>query len=103
MKKAWLVIRLLVETTFGLVYMTGLLLLPSIWRGYFPMGLIVGFLGMPRRYNGAPLGPEDWQHFNAMAATAGLLLVIFLFLNSLLWFKDVFEIARKLKARRINL
>ena len=39
------------------------------------------------------------HHFDAWAALIGLLIVTFLFVNGLLWFKDVFEIIRKLRTR----
>ena len=98
MKKAWLVLRLAVETTFGLVYMTGLFLLPSICQGNFPQMLILGFLGMPRRYHASAADvPPVLQRFDAIAALAGLLVVTFLVLNGLLWLKDVRDIIRKLR------
>jgi heme/copper-type cytochrome/quinol oxidase subunit 1 len=99
MKKAWLVIRLAVETTFGLIYMTGLLLLPSIYDGSFPQQFFLGYLGMPRRYHASTMDAPavSLQNFNAMAAFIRLLVVTFLFLNGLLWFKDVFAIIRKLR------
>jgi heme/copper-type cytochrome/quinol oxidase subunit 1 len=98
MKKAWLVVRIAVETTFGLIYMTGLFLLPSIYDGSFPQ-FFLGYLGMPRRVHASTMAAPavSWQNFNAMAAFIGLLLVTFLFLNGLLWFKDVFAIIRKLR------
>jgi hypothetical protein len=75
MKKAWLVIRLAVETTFGLIYMTRLLLLPSIYDGSFPQQFFLGYLGMPRRYHastmdapgsiGAELQRRDGVHWFA--------------------------------------
>ncbi len=86
--------------------MTGLLLLPSICRGTFPelfILFILGYLGMPRRYQASTVAdPAVSQHFNAVATLAGLLVVTFLFLNGLLWFKDVFDIIRKLRTSRLK-
>ena len=99
MKKAWLVIRLAVETTFGLIYMTGLLLLPSICHGSFPQVFLIGFMGMPRRYHASAVDARPvLQRLDVMAALAGLLVVTFLVLNGLLWLKDVRDIIRKLRA-----
>ena len=52
---------------------------------------------MPRRYHASAVDdPSVLQQFNAVAALAGLLLVTFLVLNGLLWFKDVRHIFQKL-------
>ena len=61
MKKAWLVIVLMVETTFGLVYMTGLLLLPSIYDGSFPQQFFLAYLGMPRRYHASTMDAPAYR------------------------------------------
>ncbi len=105
MKKAWLNVRIGVETTFGLIYMTGLFLLPSICVGSFPQRFFLGYLGMPRRYGASNIDKAELakaairgQEFNAISALIGLLVVAFLFLNGLLWFKDVVAISRRLRA-----
>jgi heme/copper-type cytochrome/quinol oxidase subunit 1 len=107
MKKAWLIVRLGVETTFGLIYMSGLLLLLSVCNGSFPQRFFLGYLGMPRRYDASNMdkaavakAAASWQEFNAISALIGLLVVAFLLMNSLLWFKDVLAISRKLKTGR---
>ncbi len=96
MKKALLIIRIPVEAAFGVLYMTSLFLLPNICRGRFPQLLFFGFFGMPRQ----PFGHTAWFYFNAVAASAGLLLVAFLVSNGLLWFKNVRDIVRKLRTKQ---
>ena len=91
MKKVLLIIRLLVEAMFGFC-MAGLLLLPEIWRGDFPVVFILGFLGMPRRYHAS----AKFQLVNVMTL-GGLLAVTIILLISALCFKDVFKIIRKLR------
>ena len=100
MERALLIIRLPVETAFGLLYMTGLLLLPSIFRGYSPLLFLVAWLGMPRHTNGPMLTQAELHYLNHAAMLAGLLLLMFLVLNGLLWFKNVFNIIRKLRAKQ---
>ncbi len=100
MKRALLILPVLIETAFGLLYMTSLLLLPAVFSGYFPFMLIVPGLGMPRRYGGPAISSPEVQHFNHVMMFAGLLIVTFLVLNGLLWFKDVSAIIRKLRAKQ---
>lgn len=95
MKKALLILRIPVETAFGLLYMSGLLLLPKICRGVFPQILLFGFLGLIRFPS-----PAARFYFNAIAGSIGLFLVMFLVANGLLWFKDVRDIIRELRTRR---
>ena len=102
MKKAFLILRLLIEAALGLLNVSGFLLLaPYVYSSYFPQVLVIGFLGMPRRQI-LPPGPEgtEWLRFNAIATGVGWLIVALLFLNGLLWFKDVRDILRKLRAER---
>lgn len=103
MKKVLLILRILIETALGLLNISALLLLlPDVYRSYFPQVMIVGFLGMPRRYLGssAPDGAELWTRFNAVATLIGFCVVTVLFLNGVLWFKDVFHIIRKLRTKQ---
>lgn len=90
MKKALLILRIAIETAFGLLYMSGLLLLPGVLRGTIPQG----YLGMPRA------SAHDMAVFNAEAMLIGLLVVTFLFLNGLLWFKDVRHVFCKLRKKQ---
>jgi hypothetical protein len=60
-KKVLLIVRLLVETMFG-VCMAALLLLPEIWRGTFLQLFIIGFLGMPHRHHAS----AEFQRVNAI-------------------------------------
>lgn len=92
MKKVFLILRLLVEGTFGFC-MAGLLLLPEIWRGMFPVLFILGFLGMPRRYHAS----SDLHRFNVSITLGGLLAVTIILLIGALCFRDVFKIIRKLR------
>ena len=92
MKKVLLIIRLLIGATFGF-FMAGLLLLPEIWRGMFPVAFILGFLGMPRRYHAS----SDLQRFNVSITLSGLLTATIILLIGALCFRDVFKIIRKLK------
>jgi len=74
--------------------MAGLLLLPEIWRGMFPVVFILGFLGMPRRYHAS----SDWRRFFEVSVTlGGLLTVAIILLIGALCFRDVFKLIRKLR------
>jgi heme/copper-type cytochrome/quinol oxidase subunit 1 len=94
-KKTLLVIRLLVETTFGLTCMATLLLLPGIWKGTFPLLFIIGFLGMPRRYDAS--ASTEFQRVNVITF-GSLLTVAIILLIGALCFKDAYKIMRKLRA-----
>ena len=80
--------------------MSGLLLLPRIFSEYGALSFPIGYLGMPRRVDGAPLTQADLNHLNYWAMLAGLLFVSFLVANGLLWFKDVYNIIQKLRPKR---
>lgn len=79
-----LVIRLLVETTFGLASIVALL-------QRFP-SLVLGFLGMPRLYK-----PEDLQRFHAVLLGADALWVFIFLAIGILCFIDIFRIVGTLR------
>jgi heme/copper-type cytochrome/quinol oxidase subunit 1 len=91
MKNILLIIRLLVEAMVGLIC-TGLLLLPEVWRGKFPVQSILGFLGMPHRYHAL----ADFQRVNIMTP-GGLLAVTIVLLIGTLCLKDVLKKRQQLK------
>jgi len=99
MRKAFLIVRLPIETVFGLLYMSGLLLLPPIFREHGASIILFGFIGIPRHTDGSGLSQAELKHLNYEAMFAGLLIVSFLFVNGLLWFKDVHNIIQKLRRR----
>ena len=85
MKKVLLVIRLLLEAMLGLICMIA-----------FPrqfMLVVLGYLGMPRRYH-----PAELQRFHVAIMLGDFLWVMIVLLIGALCFKDVFKIIRKLRA-----
>ena len=96
MKKAFLILRIPIETAFGLLYMSALLLLPGVLTGVIPQG----YMGMPRIHSAEQLAAV--HRFNATAMLIGLLVVTFLVLNGLLWLKDVLQIVRKLRTKQLD-
>lgn len=100
MKKALLILRIPIETVLGLLNLSGSLLLsPYVYSSYFPQVLVIGFLGMPRRQLGSST-PDPLFSFNPIAMLIGWVVVALLFLNGLLWFKDVLHIIRKLRTKQ---
>ena len=101
MKRALLILRVPIETAFGLLYMSSLLLLPAVFR---PDGLVlflVGWLGMPRHTDGAIPNQAEIAAPESRDMLVGLLIVAFLVLNGLFWFKDVFHIIREIRGRHV--
>jgi heme/copper-type cytochrome/quinol oxidase subunit 1 len=83
-KKILLIVRLLVEAMFGSICMIA-----------FPQQFILvvlGYLGMPRRYH-----PAELQRFDAAITLGAFLWVTIILLIGALCFKDVFKIIRKLR------
>jgi hypothetical protein len=91
MRKVLLIIRLLVEATFGLICIR-LLLLPEVWRGTFLLQFILGYVGMPRRYHAS----ADFR-LDHVITLGGLLAVPILLLIGALCFKDVLKLLRRLR------
>lgn len=85
MKKALLGIRLLLEAMLGLICVYAL---PQQF-----MSVVLGYLGMPRRYH-----PRDLEHFYTAIMFGEVLWVMIIFLIGALCFKDVMRISRNLRA-----
>ena len=85
MERVLLCLRLLVGAVVGLICMIA-----------FPQRLtfvILGYLGMPRRYH-----PTELQHFYFASKFVDFLWMMFVLLLGVLCFKDVFKTTRKLRA-----
>ena len=85
MKKVLLVIRLLVEAMLGLICMIA-----------FPQQfllVVLGFLGMPRRYH-----PAELQRFHVVFLLGDFLWVVIVLMIGVFCFKDAFRVIRKLRA-----
>jgi len=83
MKKV-LLIRLLLEAMLGLICMIA-----------FPQQIslvVLGYLGMPRRYH-----PAELQRFHGALVLGDFLWVTIVLVIGALCFKDVFKIIRKLR------
>jgi heme/copper-type cytochrome/quinol oxidase subunit 1 len=83
--KVLLVIRLLLEAMLGFICMIA-----------FPQQFILvvlGYLGMPRRYH-----PEELRCFHVAITLGNFLWVTIILLLGILCFKDVFKIIRRLRA-----
>jgi heme/copper-type cytochrome/quinol oxidase subunit 1 len=83
--KASLVIRLLVEAMLGLICMIA-----------FPhqfLLVVLGFLGMPRRYH-----PAELQRFDVVFLLGDFLWVMIVLMIGVFCFKDTFRVIRKLRA-----
>ena len=85
MKKVWLVIRLLVDAILGLICMMAF--------GQQFILVVLGYLGMPRRYH-----PAELQRFNIVITLGDFLWVTIVLLIDVLCFKDVFKIIGRLRA-----
>ena len=85
MKKVLLVIRLLVEAMLGLICMIA-----------FPQQfllVVLGFLGMPRRYH-----PAELQRFHVVFLLGDFLWVVIVLMIGIFCFIDTFKVIRKLRA-----
>jgi heme/copper-type cytochrome/quinol oxidase subunit 1 len=84
-KRVLLVIQLLVEAVLGLICLIA-----------FPQQfllVVLGFLGMPRRYHPAE------QRFHVVFLLGDFLWVVFVLMIGVFCFKDAFRVIRKLRAR----
>jgi heme/copper-type cytochrome/quinol oxidase subunit 1 len=84
-KKVLLVIRLLAEAMLGLICM--MIASPQ----QFTL-VVLGYLGMPRRYH-----PAELQRFHIALALGDFLWVTIVLLIGALCFTDVFKMIRKLR------
>ena len=100
MKRAVLVLRIPTEALLGVFCLaSALVLLPWTLQGYFPVALVVGYLGMPRRVV-SPV-PADVatasRHLNEAFMALGFLIIAVIFLSALLWFRDVVRLIGRLR------
>lgn len=100
MRRAFLLLRIPAETLLGLLCVAStLVLLPWTLQGYFPVALVAGRLGMPRRM--ASPTPADVEaasrHIDQIFMAVGLLIVTTALLSGLLWFRDVVQLIGRLR------
>ncbi len=95
MRRAALLVRVLIELAFGFSCLSALLLCSYVWRGLFPQLFVVGLLGMPRHFN----DPAVMQWFNVVLKSAGWLFIVTAVASGLLWFTDSTRLLQRLRAR----